>query len=465
MKKYLVILIGLILGFCPYLLNFDKTIQVIGISIWLVLWWSFHIAPLGIVALIPIIIFPSLNLMPLNKVVPAYSNSVIFLFLGGFIISHSLEKSRLSEWLAFKILNKTGNSAEGIVKGFIILCTLMSMWISNTSTTLIVLPMALSIIKFLKENTKIDTTNLSIALMLAIAYTSSIAGAFTPIGTPPNVVYLAMLKQKFDISISFLDWFILVAPPGILLLISLYYVLKIMHPFEYKFDQNFKTFLQEKTKNMGKLNQEQKRVAIVFLLTCILWIFKFPLQKITNCAFFDDSIIAVLGGVLLFFIPTAGFKSPTILNRSDIAKLPWDIVLLFGGGMSLATTMENVGILEKIVEVIKVNQFSLILILFITINISVYLSEVMSNVALCTIFTPFALAIGEKLGGAQHAAIFGAICAVATSFAFALPIGTPPNSIVFSSGHLKSSQMIRVGLILNIIGAILLTVTGYFNMH
>ncbi len=171
-----------------------------------------------------------------------------------------------------------------------------------------------------------------------------------------------------------------------------------------------------------------------------------------------------MGGVILFFLPTHGLKSPTILNRSDIAKLPWDIVLLFGGGMSLATTMESVGILEKVVAMIKVEQLPLILVLFITINIAVYLSEVMSNVALCTVFTPFALVIGEKLGGVSHAAIFGAICAVATSFAFALPVGTPPNSIVFSSGHLKSSHMIRVGLILNVIGAILLSILGYLKL-
>ncbi len=228
MKKWFVILFGLLLGFSPLFFSMDKTWIVVGVAIWLITWWTLGVAPLGIVALIPIIIFPSFDLMPLNKVVAAYSNPVIFLFLGGFIISHALEKSRLSEWLAFKILTRMGNSAQGIVKGFIVLCTLLSMWISNTSTTLIVLPMALSIISFLKENSKIDTANLSIVLMLAIAYTSSIAGAFTPIGTPPNVVYLALLKQKFGIDIGFLDWFLLIAPIGILLLIAMYYVTRLL---------------------------------------------------------------------------------------------------------------------------------------------------------------------------------------------------------------------------------------------
>ena len=436
------------------------------LMVWMVSWWILEVLPLGVTALIPLFYLPLMQIMPIKQVSPFYANPVIYLFLGGFIIARALEKTKLDERIALKILSVTGRSDLGIIIGFIISTAFLSMWISNTATTVMMVPIALSVIHFLKQNLSLDARqtldSMTVVLFLSIAYSANIGGIMTPIGTPPNVVFMGYLDEFYARKIDFWKWTVITTPVAVGLLVIMLYVLKRMYRFAIPIPPNFKDFIHERIGGLGRIDSPQKITIAVFLLAASLWISKGLLNYLAATELLNDTSIAILAGILLFLVPTNFQDLMPVLDKQDIAQLPWDIVLLFGGGMALAGALKEVGLIQMTTEYFAsidfVNSYWLIVALA---AIALFLTEVTSNVALCVVALPMIMKVGEAQGlDPVIAAMPAALCA---SFAFSMPISTPPNAIVFGTNTITVKQMLKAGILLNFI-ALAITMTLGFSL-
>jgi sodium-dependent dicarboxylate transporter 2/3/5 len=433
---------------------------------WMIAWWIFAIAPLGATALIPLVFLPTFQIMPLNEITPFYSNSIIFLFLGGFILARGLEKTELSERFALNVLRLTGRSGAGIVIGFVISTALLSMWISNTATAIMMIPIAQSVLKFLEkntENTPKEIHNITTVIYLSIAYAANIGGTMTPIGSPPNVVLVGFLESLYQIKIDFWKWMLIMVPVSMLLLGLQFLVLNRLFKYKIEITENFRVFIRKTIKELSPFNNAQKLALSLFCLSCGLWIFKDLINYLTGTKLLDDTTIALLGGTLFFFFPYnfKGFKR--ILDETDIPTLPWNIILLFGGGMTLAGVMEKFGIIQSLLtffeQVPASSPYLLVLLLSL---LTLILTEVMSNVALCMIALPLLMSLGVAKG--IDPILMGLPAAICSSYAFSLPIATPPNAIVFGTNKIAMKDMLRAGILMNILGLTAVMTLGWFLM-
>jgi solute carrier family 13 (sodium-dependent dicarboxylate transporter), member 2/3/5 len=392
-----------------------------------------------------------------------YANPVIFLFMGGFMIGLAIEKWNLHRRIALNIIRITGTSGDRIVLGFILASGVLSMWLSNTATTMMMFPIAVSVIHVMRENNKGDgnIANFSLTIMLAIAYASNFGGIATIIGTPPNVAYVGYIEKKYAFNVDFLNWMLICTPLAILLLISLYWVMvKWLFPNRIKSDFATKGLIKDELAALGPVSTNEKRVLVIFISTALLWITKDIINATQSVIKLNDTIIAVIGAVALFICPAEGEKSDSILEWDDTQKMAWGILLLFGGGISLANGLENAGLMQELGQWLSQfagNQF--ILVLVITI-VTIFLSEVMSNVAQVIVFAPVVSSMADAIG--MNPLLLGIPMTLAASCASMLPMGTPPNAIVFASGHIKLKQMTKAGFVMNIVAVILITLFCWF---
>ncbi len=438
-----------------------KAKLVLAIAALMISWWVLDAMPLPVVALIPIVLFPLLNVGTLKEVTKSYADSIIFLFMGGFFIGIAIEKWNLHKRIALGIINITGTNGNRIILGFIIATGFLSMWLSNTATTMMMFPIAMSVIHVIathnKENTGVK--NFSLVLMLCIAYASNFALG-TIIGTPPNVAYVNYIHEKFSYTIGFTDWMIVFTPLTIVLLFMLYWVMvKLLFPNRIKHSIEGKSFIKTELKALGKLSAPEKRVLAVFIGTVFLWIAKDLINSIQKVVVLDDTIIAMMGAITLFIIPSgnkAAAREERLLDWPDTGKMAWGILLLFGGGIALAKALEDVKLMDQlgtyIASYATTNTFLMIL---IVTTISVFLSEVMSNVAQVIVMAPVISSVAVALH--MDPLLLGIPMTLGASCASMLPMGTPPNAIVFASGYIKLKDMIKAGFVLNIICIILVT--------
>ncbi len=431
---------------------------------WMVSWWVFDVLPLGITALIPLFYLPMSQVSSISEVSVSYANPVIFLFLGGFVIARALEKTKLDERIALGILLITGRTDKGIITGFVIGTAGLSMWISNTATAVMMVPIALSVTQFLRDN--LEKTSLKtlpamqVVLFLSIAYAANIGGIMTPIGTPPNVVFMGYLSDLYGRNIDFWMWFVATTPLATLLLAIMIWILRKLYPFEVPVPPSFHDFIQRKLKVQGPLRGDQKITVLVFSLAASLWIFKGLINYLLKFDFLNDTSIAILAGVLLFLIPHSIHSWQPVLDKKDIPLLPWDIVLLFGGGMALAGSLEKVGLIEETTQFFAGLDFSApYFLIFAIASLALLMTEIMSNVAFCVVALPMIMKLGEAQGiDPVLIALPATICA---SFAFCMPISTPPNAVVFGTNTISVQQMLKAGLYLNIIAVALTMSLGY----
>lgn len=444
----------------------SNTSLVVFMAVWMIAWWILGIAPLGITALIPLVYLPLMQIMPLKSITPYYSDPMIFLFLGGFIIARGLEKTELSERFALNVLKVTGRTDGGIILGFIIATALLSMWISNTATAIMMIPIASSVLKFLQENTDHspkDMSNMTVVIYLSIAYSANIGGTMTPIGTPPNVVLMGYLNSLYGIRIDFWRWVAIMAPVAALFLGMQYLLLNRLFKYSVPITEEFRSFVRLKIKELSPFNNAQRLAVTIFIISCSLWIFKDLINYLSSVKLLSDTGIALLGGLLLFFIPykIEGFKR--ILDEEDIGTLPWNIILLFGGGMAMAGVMEEFGIIQYMVSLFdQVPATSQYLLVFLLAILTLLLTEVMSNVALCMIALPILMKLGEAKG--IPPVWIGLSTAICASFAFSLPVSTPPNAIVFGTNKIPMKDMLRAGIIMNVLGVICVMSLGWVLM-
>jgi sodium-dependent dicarboxylate transporter 2/3/5 len=411
----------------------------------MIYFWVFEVIPIYITALFPLIFAIPLGVLEKGDLATSYGDSNVYLFFGGFLLALGLEKWNVHQQIAKGILKVVGNSKPRILLGFLFSTGLLSMWISNTATALMMLPMAMAIIEALPAHQR--KGKFAIFLLLSVAYAASIGGVGTLIGSPPNVQMASTLENTFGVKVDFLDWMKIGLPLSITMLLCTYLFFYIAMGKERKEDH-----ADLKLSELG-WNKDQRIVLFVFLGVIILWSFKDLIVDWTGISYRDENV-AILGGILLFLIPSSQEKKK-MLEWKDTEKLPWGILLLFGGGLALAQIFEKNGVMAQLSNLFSsMHDYSTILILIAVIVIAVFASEVLSNLAMVSIFVPlvatFALDHGVPIEKLAIPLTLGA------SLAFMLPVGTPPNAIVFSSGYLKVKQMVMYGLVLNIIGIILI---------
>lgn len=480
--RLLTLLAGIIVSLLLYFANpFSVDAQaakVLAIAALMITWWVTEALPMPVVALLPIILFPLLRISNLESAATPYANPVIFLFMGGFMLGLAIEKWNLHRRIALNIVRITGTSGNRIVLGFILATGLLSMWISNTATTMMMFPIALSVVHVMKENNPADKSmaNFSLTIMLAIAYAANIGGIATIIGTPPNVAYVGYFENRFPgRQIDFMSWMMLCFPLALLLLIVLYWVMvKGLFPNRIQSSEATRQLIHDELLRLGPLSKPEKRVLIIFMATAFLWITRkllnddfFPwLNHLFGTDFFsiklDDTIIAVMCAVSLYICPSGSDDKhqDALLDWGDTKQMAWGILILFGGGISLATALENAGLMEQLgswLSQFSGNGFLLVLVLCI---VTIFLSEVMSNVAQVIVFAPVvtSLAMAVKM----DPLLLGIPMTLAASCAGMLPMGTPPNAIVFASGHIRFRQMVKAGFVMNIIAVLLITLFCWF---
>lgn len=458
--------IGLLLGpllffiiqFSPITLVSAKADAVIAVAVWMVLWWVSETVNIAVTALLPLILFPLLKVMEIADVGANYGSPIIFLFFGGFVLALALEKVNLHKRIALNIVKLTGTTPNKVVLGFMIATALMSMWISNTASTVVMLPIAISVIRLLINDkdgfTKADK-NFALSIMLGIAFAANAGGIATVIGTPPNSVLIGLLENQYNIQISFLTWMSFGLPFSIIMVTAVYFVLvKLMFPCKDIVFTSSENVIEEEIGKLGKISKEEKRVLTIFAITVFLWI----TRTLINSAFpglkLSDTIISLMGAVSLFAIPMNFKKGNFILQWKDTEKLAWGILILFGGGLALAKGMDSSGLVALITDTIAAGDFNSLATVSLLIVLMLFMTELMSNVALVAVLAPVVAGIAIGL----NIPILNVLIPVtmASSCAFMLPMATPPNAIVFASGYVKVNQMVRAGILLNLIAVGLL---------
>ena len=434
---------------------------VLGLAGWMVCWWVTEAAPMAVTALLPIVIFPIAGVYSIQQATAPYSSHVIFLFLGGFLLALGLEEHGLHKRIALNLIRVTGTSANGIILGFMLATWFLSMWISNTATTIMMLPIAASVIDLLNKG-KVESNQFSmfaLSLMISIAYSANIGGFATIIGTPPNVVFVGYVQQMLKIDIGFAQWLLIGIPiSGILVFIAYKMLTKVLFPHNIGKIEGADDIINFQLQALGSMKREEKLVALIFGLTAFLWIFKKVINDIIGVPVLHDTVSAMIGGVLMFVFPVNIKEGKSLLSWSAATRLPWGILLLFGGGMCLAKGMETTGLVDIIGDAVSESSLSTIFVLAILVAVMLFMTELMSNIALTTIFIPVVFGIGQGMG--MNPLLLSIPVAIAASCAFMMPIATPPNAIVFASGHIRMKDMIKAGIWLNIISVLLLVLAA-----
>jgi len=439
----------------------DAAVRVLAIASLMIFLWVTEALPMPVVAILPLILFPLLGIASLEKAAAAYSNPVIYLFFGGFMLGLAIEKWGLHRRIALQIIRTTGTGGDRIVLGFILATGLLSMWLSNTATTMMMYPIALSVMAVVGQEHQPGANYrfFNMTIMLAIAYASNIGGIATVIGTPPNVAYVGFIYEKYGTEIDFLRWAAVCFPVSLILLGVLYVVLaKWLYPSKIQHSAESARVLNDQILELGALRTPEKRVLIIFTMTAGLWIFRSLINNMQDFVRLDDTIIAVLGAVLLFATP-AGAGSPdekkgNLLEWEDTSRMAWGILLLFGGGICLAQAMEDAGIIGYIGDWLSSGAMKLWVLVIVITVMSIFISEVMSNVAQVIVFAPLVSSMADSMG--VNPMLLGIPMTLAASCASMLPMGTPPNAIVFASNHIRMADMVKAGFFMNLAAVILI---------
>ncbi|WP_274474856.1 SLC13 family permease [Mangrovimonas aestuarii] len=436
---------------------------VLASTAWIAVWWITEAVAIPVTALLPIVLFPLSGGLSLGDTTASYGHKYIFLFLGGFILAITIEKWNLHKRIALNIIRIVGTNVNKIILGFMVATALLSMWISNTATAVMILPVGIAIVLQLEDNPNtIQNENLIFgkALMLAIAYSASIGGIATLIGTPPNLVLAGVIERTYNSEITFAQWFLFGFPISVILLIGCWiYLTKIAFKFKQKEFPGGKLEIQRQLLSLGKISYEEKAVLLIFSLTAASWICRsFLLSKWLPQI--DDTIIAILASIILFLVPRKNGEE-ALISWEDATKLPWGILILFGGGMALALGFESSGLAtwigEQLTSFTGFSVFILILIIITAVN---FLTEITSNMATTAMLLPVLVPLAKIVN--IHPYLLLVSATLAASCAFMLPVATPPNAVVFGSGYLKIEDMVKKGIWMNIISIILMTFTVYY---
>ncbi|MBI1180931.1 MAG: DASS family sodium-coupled anion symporter [Alphaproteobacteria bacterium] len=434
-----------------------------GVAMLMAFWWATEATHVAVTSLVPIVLFPLLGVTGIEQATAPYASSLIFLFLGGFVIALAMERWSLHRRIALNIIAWIGTGPHRLVLGFMVATAMLSMWISNTATTMMMLPIASSVAAILLADgggeQEADRRNFAVSLMLGIAYASSIGGVGTLIGTPTNVAMANILKgPPFNVEIGFAQW-MAVGIPFVAMMLPLAWLTltRLSYPFRFGHSREAADYVKGARRELGTLSAPEARVAVVAALVASMWVLRGFFKDAVPGA--SDAGIAMLGAVALFLIPAGGGRREMLMDWESANRLPWAIVLLFGGGLSLAEAMGHSGLAEWISAQLGVmGTWPALAFMLVVVTIIIFLTELTSNAATVSAFVPVIAALAVGLG--VDPLMLAAPATAAASCAFMLPVATPPNSIVFGSGYVTVPQMVRAGFVLNLIGIVVVTFFG-----
>ena len=452
-------------------------------TLWIVIWWVTEAIPIPATSLLPIVLFPLTGVVEVRAATAPYADPIVFLLLGGFLLALGIERWGLHRRIALTVVSFVGVEPSRLLLGFMIATAFLSMWISNSATAMLMVPIGTAVIvalgtidehehppagrsdeEELVADLQVDpedrpATNFGLALMLGIAYSASIGGVATLIGSPPNAVFAGVAASQLDVQISFLDWLVFAGPLALIFLFVTWLFLILFLRPQLPLDQDAKKVIQTQREMLGPVSRGERRVLAIFVLVAAGWLFRpFVLQPLFPAI--TDTIIAIAGGVLLFVVPVQYKDREFLLNWEDAARLPWGVLLLLGAGFSLANGFQESGLDTVITQGLGgLAGIPLFALLLLVATVVIFLTEVTSNTATATVFMPIMISLGVTLSVSPLPLM--ATAALAASLAFMLPVATPPNAVVFGSGYVTIPQMSRVGFWLNLLGIIALVVLTY----
>jgi sodium-dependent dicarboxylate transporter 2/3/5 len=444
----------------------DPAWRTAAMGVLMAIWWATEAVPIAVTALLPIILFPLLQIREIEDTVTPYSNKVIYLFLGGFVVAFAMQRWNLHRRIALNILQYTGGNGRALIGGFMLASALISMWVMNTSTTMMLLPIAVSIITVIHNSVKkLDEkarTDFQCALLLGVAYASSIGGIATLVGTAPNAILVAFMQENYGTEIDFARWMLVGLPvTAVMLPLSWFALTRVVFKVDFKTSGEGRAELKRMKDEMGRITVPETRVAIVFTTMALAWITRPLLTGFPGLEALEDSMIAMAGAVALFLIPSGDKDDPMLLRWQYAEQLPWGVLILFGGGLALANAVADTGLAAWIGSSLQaLGALPLLVIIGVTATLIIFLTELTSNIATTTTFLPVVGAIAIEAG--FDPILVTVPVTLAASCAFMLPVATPPNAIVFGSGLLTIPKMVRAGISLNIIGIFVVSAAAYF---
>ncbi len=432
-----------------------------GLAMMMAVWWSLEIMPVAVTALLPLLLGPLLGLARLDAVAAPYAHPVIFLYLGGFMLGLAMERWGLHRRIAIHIMLKVGTGEQKLVLGFMMATALLSMWVSNTATAVMMLPIGVSVIHMLREEGK-GSAEFSAALLLAIAYGASIGGMATLIGTPPNALMAAFLEDQYGLKIGFAQWLMIGLPISlVMLMVTGWWLSRGGYALQSEHNHDVHRELTEELKGLGRMTLAERQIGLVFLLTAMCWLFRPLLTDLMPGLPLSDTLIAIAAGITLFLMPVDLRSLTFLMNWETMKRLPWDVLLLFGGGLSIAAMIQKSGLATWIASLFSSVPGGMeIVAVLLVVTVIIFLTEITSNAATTAAFLPPLGALALSLD--IQPALLAIPATLAASCAFMLPVATPPNAIVFGSGEVTIKQMLRSGLILNLAGIVVIGLMAYW---
>ncbi|MGQ8366084.1 SLC13 family permease [Glaciecola sp. 1036] len=438
--------------------------RVAAVGLWMAVWWATEAVPVPVTAFLPVVMFPFLSIENMGNTTASYANPIIYLFLGAFILAIAVERWMLHKRIALAILSITGTDGRYLIGGFMLVAALLSMWMTNTSTTMMLMPIAMSVANMIAEQNsdlpEKEVKSFQIAMLLGLAFAATIGGLATLIGTPPNALLAAFLEENYNIQISFASWMML-GLPVILVMLPLAWIILTKYVFSVNIpaNQEVKLHLKALSEELGPMSKAEKRVAIVFVLVVIFWIIRRPLSSWLDINFLSDTGIVMTAALLLFLLPSGDKKQQQILVWENVQRLPWGVLILFGGGLALAAAVSSSGLALWLgSNLMPLGAFGVFALVVAATGLVIFLTELTSNVATAATFLPVVAAVALELDVSPL--LLCIPITLAASCAFMLPVATPPNAIVFASGLITIPDMVRAGVVLNLVGMVLLTIVS-----
>ncbi|RKR79332.1 SLC13 family permease [Marinobacter nauticus] len=430
----------------------------LGLMLLMATWWSTEAIPIPATALLPIVLVPALGLGTIGQATAPYANPIIFLFLGGFTLGLAMQRWNLHRRIALLTLKAMGDQPKRQIAGFMLATAFLSMWVSNTATAIMMLPIGLSVVAMMDNSNPEGVRKYATALLLAIAYSASIGGIATLIGTPPNALLAAYLSENQGISVGFAQWMVLGVPVTLVMLVLTWWWLT-RRDFGIGQASDSGQMIRDELAKLGVMSRGERLVAVVFVITATAWIFR-PLLSASLMPWLSDTGIAIAAAIAMFLISVDARQGTFVLDWDSANKLPWGVLLLFGGGLAMAGVISSSGLAEWIAGSLGVaGVLPTIVMMVIVASVIIFLTEVTSNTATAAAFLPLlgALAMAQDVSPL----LLTVPAAIAASCAFMMPVATPPNAIVFSSGHMQISDMIKAGFALNLMGIVVVTLITY----
>jgi sodium-dependent dicarboxylate transporter 2/3/5 len=440
----------------------------LGLAAWMACWWALEAVPLAATALLPLAIVPLLGFADPGTILAEYANSSIFLILGGFLIAIAMERCNLHRRIAYNVIAAVGDEPRRLVLGVMLATALLSMWVSNTSSALMMLPVATSIAALVTANAAagdaVSIGNFRAVMVVCVAYAATIGGLGTLIGTPTNALVQAFAARNLGIDLGFVDWLIFGLPTVCVLLPLAWWVLtRVALPFQLGATSATRTLMRDSLRDLGGMSTAEWRVAAIAGAAALLWVTRPLLNGVTGLSGLNDTIIAITAGLALFIVPAGQGQSRALLDSSSFARLPWDVLVLFGGGLALAAAIQSSTLSDTIgAALATLGHWPLFGLVATVVAILVLWTELNSNVAAAATFLPVLAALAASTDHAALALL--APAAMAASAGFMLPVGTPANAIVFATGQISLRQMLRAGALLDVTAIVVITIVGYYTV-